>query len=391
MSKDTPPISQYVSEFNLIDVFSTIPTKLNFEYENINTRVCTNLISKLLISNKNITATVNNFNIEEHDLDAIIIASNENKNLNKVIISLNKSHPEYTLSTVTPSINTPLPMPVDPTIPLLPTPTPLPNIPEFIPSTANPIVYTITGVAPVYPVVPPTDGGGVIILGGDGAITPTIPPFIPPDEVDGEVLPPIKTTERRNLGCPANHIGSIVEERIKTVYQGSGRITYTDWKVVLNGCVYVPPPPPHPPSPSPSPASPAPGQQFTDSVTVFICNSSDSGYYTPSPEIPVSIRNKLINTYRVLPNHLGRCPEYSGYSYWLNTMASMKANEAPGHAWDDYYPLFLHHIENSAAQFTRQQQLDGANAACMTAAKKLYGASVRASYVDGSGNKCKII
>lgn len=250
----TLPVSNYTSALNLIAVNSPKPRELHFEYKEINSRNCTEFMSKMISSSKNIIGNVNGKEITKNNLLDIATACNGNYGKNDVTIVLNKELPAYTLDTVVASVNLPDPPPPDVVVPLAPTPTPLPNFPSFVPTTANPIVYGITGAAPVYPVIPPSGGGGTLIPGGGGASLPSIPSFTPPsvpdaggpvaappDEIDGEVLPPIITTETRSVSCGAGYTGTINQERTKKVLQGSGAVSYSPWVEVSNSCVPLPP------------------------------------------------------------------------------------------------------------------------------------------------------
>lgn len=244
----------FSSALNLKEVNSPQDTKLNFEYKDISPRVCTEFTSKMIASAKNkVTAIINGDIFDENNITHLAAACNASDGNSDVTIVVNKELPAYTIDTVVASVNFPESPPPDITIPLPPTPTPLPNIPSFTAPTAVPIVYGITGAAPVYPVIPPISGGGPPIAGpntGSGAILDTfIPPELmplpppaaaPPDDVDGEVLPPIKTTESRNVSCPSGYTGSITEQRTRTLYQGSGNVTYSAWVAVSNNCVEIP-------------------------------------------------------------------------------------------------------------------------------------------------------
>lgn len=176
---------------------------LLLNYSNVKTRVCVDFVSKMISANKNITAIINGKDISKNDLNEI--SNSCFSNTNELSIVVNKSQ-SYTIDTITASVNTPPPSPFDVVIPEIPIPIPVPTVPAFTPSTANPIVYSITGVAPVYPVVPPT-GGPIAITPGTttGTIKPptwTPPAFTPAgpatpapvDDIDQNPLPPTPPT-----------------------------------------------------------------------------------------------------------------------------------------------------------------------------------------------------
>lgn len=174
---------------------------LLLNYSNVKTRVCVDFVSKMISANKNITAIINGKAIGKNDLNEI--SNSCFSNTNELSIVVNKSQ-SYTINTITASVNTPPPPHVDVVIPEVPIPIPIQKIEAFTPSTANPIIYSITGVAPVYPVVPPT-GGPIAITPGTAGGTPikppvwTPPPFTPAppatvapvDDIDQNPLPPV--------------------------------------------------------------------------------------------------------------------------------------------------------------------------------------------------------
>ncbi|GAA5236116.1 hypothetical protein GCM10025795_43810 [Verticiella sediminum] len=124
-------------------------------------------------------------------------------------------------------------------------------------------------------------------------------------------------------------------------------------------------------------------------------------------------RNQLISYYRGLGT-AGRCPERSGYTYWLDdwwsrasAIGHQKFNDAGGAAAGNVYRDFLNKempgvwdtnirraIDASAA--TNNEQGAGGIAAgnneCQRTANQLWpGLGVKAEYVLKSGNRCKVI
>lgn len=328
---DNIPGSSFTSSFNLFSVDSPTETKLNFEYKDVSTRNCTDFISKMLSSSKNISAVINGKQITKNNLQDISLSCDANYGKSDLIIVLNKELPVYTIDTIVASVNPPPTPHDDVLVPTVPTPSPLPTIPSFIPPTGIPVMPNIGGVPPVYPEMGPIGNGGLPVLGVDNGAGSTPPPFIPPtiaptppaagvppDEIDGEVLPPIKTTETRTVACPSGYTGLITQQRIRTFYQGSGNITYTPWTQTGYACILIPPPPPPPPAPPPppilSPSTPW-ASYFYGTFRIYVPNSLDvSIRITPSGAVSGSGLNEWCqNGSTSIAPTSGRCP--AGFSY----------------------------------------------------------------------------
>lgn len=189
---------QYKSNLELASITSKNGNLL-LNYSNVKTRVCVDFVSKMISANKNITAVINGKAIGKNDLNEI--SNSCFSNTNELSIVVNKSQ-SYTINTITASVNTPPPPHVDVVIPEIPIPIAIPKIEAFTPSTAIPVVYSITGVAPVYPVVPPA-GGPITTTPGTGGTLITPPVWTPPaftpagpatprpaDDIDQNPLPP---------------------------------------------------------------------------------------------------------------------------------------------------------------------------------------------------------
>lgn len=192
-------LRQYKSNLEL----SSITTKkgnLLLNYSNVKARICIDFVNKMITGNKNITAVINGKDIGKNDLAEI---SNSCLNQNELSIVLNKTS-SYTIETITASVNPPPPAHIDVVIPETPESlqAKAPTVPAFIPSTAIPVVYSITGTAPVYPVITPPEGV-ITVTGGTtiGTVKPpvwTAPVFTPAgnpggwgvDEIDQNPLPP---------------------------------------------------------------------------------------------------------------------------------------------------------------------------------------------------------
>lgn len=190
---------QYKSNLELASITSKNGNLL-LNYSNVKARICVDFVSKMISANKNISAVINGKDISNNDLNEI--SNSCFSNTNEISIVVNKSQ-SYTINTITASVNTPPPPHVDVAIPEIPIPIPVPTVPAFTPSTAIPITYSITGVAPVYPVVAPS-GGPIAITPGTAGGTPVTPPqwtpplftpappatAAPPDDIDQNPLPP---------------------------------------------------------------------------------------------------------------------------------------------------------------------------------------------------------
>lgn len=257
-------IKNYSNNYTPILELKSITSRNNdikFSFENLNTRICNDFSGKMLSAEKNISANINNSNIGTNDFNMISVACSSEDGNNNVDIIYSRPTDYSAITTITASVNPPPPPALDVVVPATPTPALVPKVPAFIPTTANPTIYGITGSAPVYPFIPPS-GGPTTITQGSSSGSTTIPGWTPPgftpappaigapvDEIDQDVLPPIITTETRFVSCPTGYTGSITEARKKTVYQGSGNVTYTPWVETANSCILIPPPPPVSPYP----------------------------------------------------------------------------------------------------------------------------------------------
>lgn len=172
---------------------------LLLNYSNAKTRICVDFVSKMISAKKNIFAIINGKDISKNDLNEISNSCFSNQNELSIVVNKSQS---YTINTITASVNPPPPAHNDVVIPEIPVPIPVPTVPAFTPSTAQPITYGITGIAPVYPVVAPS-GGPIAITPGTttGTVKPPIwtpPPFNPAgpatprpaDDIDQNPLPP---------------------------------------------------------------------------------------------------------------------------------------------------------------------------------------------------------
>ena len=190
---------QYKSNLELASITSKNGNLL-LNYSNVKSRICVDFVSKMISANNNITAIINGKDISKNDLNEISNSCFNNQNELSIVVNKSQS---YTIDTITASVNTPPPAHVDVVIPEVPIPIPVPQVAAFTPSTAIPITYSITGVAPVYPVVAPS-GGPIAITPGTAGGTPVTPPqwtpplftpappatAAPPDDIDQNPLPP---------------------------------------------------------------------------------------------------------------------------------------------------------------------------------------------------------
>lgn len=242
----------FIPAIELRDIDST-SNSVQFQYENVNTRICNDFSGKMLSSDKNISITINGKALSNLSLEEISEACSSKNELNNIIVIYHQPKDSQNLTVINASVNPPPTPHVDIVVPLSPTPSPIPTVPAFIPSTATPIVYGITGSAPSYSVISPS-GGPITVTQGSGSGSTSIPGWTAPgftpappatsagvDEIDQDVLPPIITTETRTVSCPTGYTGTITESRKKTYYQGSGNVTYTPWAAVSNSCVLEPP------------------------------------------------------------------------------------------------------------------------------------------------------
>lgn len=216
---------------------------------------------------------------------------------------------------------------------------------------------------------------------------------------------------RCSCSCPRGYIGSCVKTRTGAVEvygwrsppDGAQQVSHTVelyWgpcKEASNTCVPGSPPPP----------GPEVGDQFTISTSALICGPSDAGYNAVA--IDDGYKNQLISYYRGM-GIAGRCPELSGFSYWLNQWkagAQARAVEtfdaagegadwgkhlASGHDW--YWKWHLKKAIDTSANSndeSGQGGVDAADSSCQSTANRLFGSGkVSAVYILKSGNRCRI-
>ncbi|WP_216187255.1 hypothetical protein [Verticiella alkaliphila] len=212
--------------------------------------------------------------------------------------------------------------------------------------------------------------------------------------------------------CPAGQTGTQRRTRSRTVYThqngGVQQGSWSSWSSWTGTCTT-----PAPVTP-PAPPTPTPGTQFPipQSISAMICSSGDPGYSSGGNSlIQSAYRNQLISYYRSF-GIAGRCPESSGYSYWLSDWWSRASNAANGpfhdaggsaaglqwstfvnghmpDAWDDIKRA----IDASAARNDEAGQggVSAANGLCQRAANAAYGAGkTTATYILKSGNQCRV-
>lgn len=253
----------FLSSFNLTSIQASNPnqTTLNFNYTDLSNRVCVNFLTQLSDAQTPgaLSAKVNNQTIDIKNISDVL-NSCQNNERNSLVLSINKLVNHYTIDNIVASINPPEPPHLDVIIPYEPTPAVIPQVPAFVPSTANPIVYGITGVAPVYPIIPPTGGNGSLVLGNDNGngvtppsfnppVLPPAPPATaaPPDDIDQNPLPPtpppppppppgvipaLPSTPAITVPAgtaPAGQVGGVGELKVNIAWGGSEDVDFALW------------------------------------------------------------------------------------------------------------------------------------------------------------------
>lgn len=217
------------------------------------------------------------------------------------------------------------------------------------------------------------------------------------------------TSGSESRACPSGQTGTQRRTRSRTVYtHQNGSIAngpWSAWSSWSGTCTAVPPPAPPPPTV---------GTELTipSSISAMICGPGDAGYGSGGNTlIENSYRNQLIAYYRAF-GLAGRCPETSGYNWWLSdwwSRASKIANgpfHAPGGnprglGWGAYVNTFMpdaweeitRAIDVSAAGNDEANQggVLAANGLCQRAANLQFGSGkTTAIYILKSGNRCRV-
>lgn len=217
--------------------------------------------------------------------------------------------------------------------------------------------------------------------------------------------------------CPAGQTGTQTRSRSRTAYAhqngGVQRGAWSGWTSWQGACRTVTPSTP-PPSPPVSPTGPKVGQDFVipRTISAMVCGPGDEGYAAGNNAlVQETYRDQLIRYYRNF-GLAGRCPEVSGYGYWLNDWFMRAAAvatpqfHAPGGnprnlGWAAYVNTYMGNawydirmaIDASAAENDEAGQggMNAANGLCQRAADAEHGrGKTTANYILKSGNRCRI-
>lgn len=189
-------------------------------------------------------------------------------------------------------------------------------------------------------------------------------------------------------------LGSVTVGNATPGYSGSATFMcqdydlYSQWTYISGSCVEDPPPPP--PAPTNPPAGGGTPPSGTDLyVTAYICSAANSGYYSPPSTVSDNYRQKIIANYRNF-NIGRRCPELSGYIWWLNDMQTNFSRFGSWEAaWEDSRVRM-----DTAAHVNGEDKMSYVTgrmkSLCTDYARGIYGPGVTASYVMNTGNICRI-
>lgn len=203
-------------------------------------------------------------------------------------------------------------------------------------------------------------------------------------------------SQSESRACASGYTGTQTRKRNRPVYMhqnGSSAFgSWGSWSGWAGACTATTVPP--------DPLPPTVGTTFSV-LSGMICVSSDAGYNSVSGPSQAS-RNTLITAYRTF-NYYGRCPEPSGYTFWLTLWkeladefraanATATIDDAYARAWaadggveDRLLAEAGGNKENTPAVLSHINKL------CQDSANAKYGVGkVAAVYVDKSGNKCTI-
>lgn len=153
--------------------------------------------------------------------------------------------------------------------------------------------------------------------------------------------------------------------------------------------------------------APSVGDSFKITTAALICGASDSGY--GSVQIEDVYKEQVIAHYRGL-GISGRCPERSGFTYWLNEWRSGAALRAaqtyPGgelepdwgrHLADGFDWFWDQHLRQAIDHSAEENDEAGAGGVaaaddhCQRSGNARYGIhKVSASYILQSGNRCRV-
>lgn len=160
--------------------------------------------------------------------------------------------------------------------------------------------------------------------------------------------------------------------------------SYSSWSTYSSN--YKSPPPP--PRGGGGDGTPPAGTSLY--VKGFICNSSASGYNNVS--LASSFKSQIVSSYRSF-NYAKRCPDSGGFDFWQRQLIAKAGSSTDTAALNAAWPSI--YSEMSAAAYRNGEDKPAykvtMDSVCTSEARKVYGASVKAEYVNGSGDQCKII
>ncbi len=203
-------------------------------------------------------------------------------------------------------------------------------------------------------------------------------------------------SQSESRACASGYTGTQTRKRNRPVYMhqnGSSAFgSWGSWSGWAGACTATTVPP--------DPLPPTVGTTFSV-LSGMICVASDAGYYAVSGPSNAN-RNILIEAYKTF-SYYGRCPEPSGYTFWLALWADFAqeyrvanpgatAEYAYGQAWRQ--PGGVEDWLLDAAGGNKENTpaiLADINKLCQDSANTKYGAGkVMAAYVNKSGNKCTV-
>lgn len=127
------------------------------------------------------------------------------------------------------------------------------------------------------------------------------------------------------------------------------------------------------------------------STNELVCDVfNDVGVLIPSP-VPASVRSQIIFTFKSIDNYSGRCPTTALYNTWVNNLITAQASNPTLTHQQAYTQIVEPQLINDGIyNHTKATEEALADGFCTTASNTVYGANVPSSYLEGSGNKCRV-
>lgn len=126
----------------------------------------------------------------------------------------------------------------------------------------------------------------------------------------------------------------------------------------------------------------------------FVCDVFNNSGQQVSSSVPASIRSQMIFTFKSIDNFAGRCPTTALYNTWVNNLITAAAAN-PTLTYQEVYSTIVEPqlLNDGTYSHSKSTEVAIADAACIAASGRVEnydGPTIPSSYIEGSGNKCRV-